>query len=85
MNDRTDPPPIKEWLKEQQSITAAKYAVCYTTTLQEHGAVTQGHGEYYACGRTGVTTAQGAEYETVKSNTRGRYYTASLYCSNSMG
>ena len=28
MNGRTDPPPIKEWRKEQQSLTAAKYAAC---------------------------------------------------------
>lgn len=28
MNGRTDPPPVKEWRKEQQSLTAAKYAAC---------------------------------------------------------
>ena len=28
MNGRTDLPPIKEWRKEQQSLTAAKYAAC---------------------------------------------------------
>ena len=28
MNGRTDPPPIKDWRKEQQSLTAAKYAAC---------------------------------------------------------
>ena len=28
MNGRTDPPPIKEWRKEQQSLTAAKFALC---------------------------------------------------------
>ena len=28
MNGRTDPLPIKEWRKEQQSLTAAKYAAC---------------------------------------------------------
>jgi len=28
MNGRTDPPPIKEWRKEHQSLTAAKYAAC---------------------------------------------------------
>ena len=27
MNGRTDPPPIKDWRKEQQSLTAAKYAL----------------------------------------------------------
>ena len=28
MNGRIDPPPIKEWRKEQQSLTAAKYTAC---------------------------------------------------------
>ena len=28
MNGRTDPSPIKDWRKEQQSLTAAKYAAC---------------------------------------------------------
>jgi hypothetical protein len=28
MNGRTDPPPVKDWRKEQQSLTAAKYAAC---------------------------------------------------------
>ena len=28
MNGRTDPSPIEEWRKEQQSLTAAKYAAC---------------------------------------------------------
>ena len=28
MNGRTDPPPIKDWRKEQQCLTAAKYALC---------------------------------------------------------
>ena len=28
MNGRTDPPPIKEWRKEQAKLTADKYAAC---------------------------------------------------------
>jgi len=28
MNGRTDPPLIKDWRKEQQSLTAAKYTAC---------------------------------------------------------
>jgi len=28
MNDRTDPPPIKEWRAEQTKLTTAKYALC---------------------------------------------------------
>ena len=36
MNGRTDPPPIKDWRKEQQSLTAAKYAACeHYYTLQD--------------------------------------------------
>jgi hypothetical protein len=28
MGDRTDPPPIKDWRKEHERLTAAKYALC---------------------------------------------------------
>jgi hypothetical protein len=28
MNGRTDPPPIKDWRKEKEKLTAAKYALC---------------------------------------------------------
>ena len=28
MNGRTDPPPIKDWRKEYEKLTAAKYALC---------------------------------------------------------
>ena len=28
INGRTDPPPIKDWRKEQQNFTTAKYALC---------------------------------------------------------
>jgi len=28
MNGRTDPVPIKDWRKEQQSLTAAKFGLC---------------------------------------------------------
>lgn len=53
MNGRTDLPPIKEWRKEQQSLTAAKYAACerYYALQDEVRSVeqpTQGRGEYHA-------------------------------------
>jgi predicted transcriptional regulator len=55
INGRTDPPPIKEWRKEQQSLTAAKYAACESLlrlTGCEVRSVeqlrTQGCGEYHA-------------------------------------